>query len=748
MFRIFFKINLCLFFIFFSTICFAEIIKNININGNKRISNESIIVFGDIKINTNYSESDLNFILKNLYETNFFNEIKLNIKNNTLNIDLIENPIIESLEINGIKSSKLTKTLLDEIELKSRKSYIESTFLKDLNLIKNIIKSSGYYFAKINTSTAKNTKQNSIKLIYDIDLGKKAKINDIQFIGDKKIKDRKLRNIITTEESRFWKFISNKTYLDPDRINLDKRLLTNYYKNNGYYNVNIENSFVEFKNNGSFKLTYNINSGKKFTFNKLNITLPIDYDPKYFVSINDLLKKLQNQEYSLNKINKILKEIDKIALSKQYEFIDAIVSENIVHDDKLDITFSLIETEKFYVEKINVLGNQHTLEEVIRNSFIVDEGDPYNEILFNKSINNLKSKNIFGSIVSKVNEGSGPGLKIIDLIVTEKPTGEISLGAGIGTSGGTFGGGIKENNFLGKGIKLDTNIALTKNSIKGQFVYAKPNFNYSENTLFTTLRSTSSDNLADYGYKTSEVGFSVGTIFEQYENLFLQPEISTSFETLKTDGTASATYKKQAGDYFDAYLNYSLNYDLRNQRFKATDGYKTFFYQELPMISKSKEIVNAFELTKYQTLGSEMVGRVGFMVKSINALSDKDVRVSKRLYIPQSKLRGFESGKVGPIQNLNFVGGNYISTMNLSTTLPQVLPSFQNVDIALFFDVANIWGVDYDSSIDKSKIRSATGISLDLTTPIGPLNFSLSQPLSKASTDKTETFRFNLGTTF
>ena len=112
MFRIIFKINLCFFFIFFSTICFAEIIKNININGNKRISNESIIVFGDIKVNANYSESDLNFILKNLYETNFFNEVKLNIKNNTLNIDLIENPIIESLEINGIKSSKFTKSLL------------------------------------------------------------------------------------------------------------------------------------------------------------------------------------------------------------------------------------------------------------------------------------------------------------------------------------------------------------------------------------------------------------------------------------------------------------------------------------------------------------------------------------------------------------------------------------------------------------------------------------------------------------
>ena len=210
---------------------------------------KNLLLFsGNIKINKDYNQSDLNQILKTLYETNFFKEVKLNVNNNVLNISIVENPIIESLEINGITSKKLTEALLDKIRtfIKSRKSYIESIFLKDLNLIKNIVKSSGYYFAEINTKAIKNLEQNSIKLIYDIDLGNKAKINEIQFIGDKKIKDRKLKNIITSEEDRFWKFISNRIFLDRERINLDKRLLTSYYKNNGYYEVSIENSFVEF----------------------------------------------------------------------------------------------------------------------------------------------------------------------------------------------------------------------------------------------------------------------------------------------------------------------------------------------------------------------------------------------------------------------------------------------------------------------------------------------------------------------
>ncbi len=745
MFKKILKINFIV--LFLSSILIADIIKEVNVVGNKRISNESIIVFGQINYDRNYNQDELNSILKNIYDTNFFKKIELNLVNSILQINVVENPIIEDLEIKGIKSAKLKEVLLDKISLKSRKSYIETIFLSDLNLIKNIIKSSGYYFAEIKTSSILNEVQNSIRLTYDIDLGDKAKINEIQFIGDKKIKDRKLKNVITSEESRFWKFISQSVYLNPDRIEMDKRLLTNYYKNNGYYSVNVTNSFVEFKNDGSFKLIFNIDAGKKFKFNNLVLELSDEYEKKYFKQIDKALNKLQGKEYSLDKIESVLREVDKIALSKQYEFIDATLSEKIIDDDKLDISILLVDTQKFYVEKINILGNTYTLEEVIRNSLIVDEGDPFNEILFNKSINNIKAKNIFGNVQSKILPGSNANLKVIDLSVEEKPTGEISLGAGIGTSGGTVSGGIKENNFLGKGIRLNTNLSVSESAIKGQFVYEKPNFNYSDNTLFTSLKSTSSDNLADFGYKTSEISISFGTTFEQYENLFFSPSIETAYENLETTSTASSTLKKQKGSYVDTYFKYSLDYDLRNKRYRADEGYTTSFYQELPIISDNHEIVNSFETTRYQKISS-MITKVSFYGKMVNTIDDVDVRISKRLFMPESKLRGFEGGKVGPVDNNDFIGGNYLSAVNFNATLPQLLPSFQNTDFSFFIDAANIWGVDYDSSMDNSKIRSSAGIGMNISTPIGPLSFSLAQPFSKSSTDKTETFRFNLGTTF
>ena len=745
MFKTIIRINFILFFI--SSLSIAQTISEIKVDGNKRISKESIIVFGDINFNKSYNDDDLDTVLKNIYETNFFKKINLRINNSILEISVIENPIIEDVQINGIKNENLTELLFDKIKLKNRSSYVESLFLSDLNLVKNILKSSGYYFADVKTTFTLNEEQNSTRLTYDINLGKRAKIHEVQFIGDKKIKDRKLMNIITSEESKFWKFISQSIYLNSERIELDKRLLTNFYKNNGYYNVKITNSFVEFNNEDSFKLIFNINSGDKFKFNELTLVLSDDYDSKYFMKINESLEDLKNQDYSLNKVEKVLREVDKIALNKQYQFIDASLEETIIENNKLNISFSLKDNEKFYVEKINILGNNYTIEEVIRNSLIVDEGDPYNEILFNKSINNIKAKNIFSKVETNIVPGSSEGLKVVNLTVEEKPTGEISLGAGVGTSGGTIGGGIKENNFLGKGIKLNTNLQISENTIRGQFTYEKPNFNYSDNSLFTSIRSTATDNTGDFGYKTSDLGASLGTSFEQFENLYFRPEFDISYEKLETTSAASSTLKKQEGDYFDGYFNYSLDYDQTNSRYRPEEGFRNKFQQELPLISENYEIVNSFESTRYQKI-SEMVTKVSFYGKTVNSLGDEDVRISKRLFMPSSKLRGFESGKVGPIENNDYIGGNYISALNLSATLPKLLPSFQNMDFSLFVDAANIWGVDYDSNIDNSKIRSSTGVAMDLLTPIGPLNFSLSKPITKSSTDKTESFRFNLGTTF
>ena len=748
MLRLIFKIFVLLFFSISSLN--SEIIKKIDISGNKRISNETVIIIGKISEGKSYDENSLNEVVKNLYESNFFSDIKIFFDDGIIKINLVENPIIEDIQFTGIKN----KTFLEEISnlmvLKNRMSFTEDQLKSDVNLIKNVLKSNGFYFAKVNTSINNNEKLNSVQLKIDIDRGKKARIKEIQFLGDKKIKDKKLLEVIASEEHKFWKFISKKVFLNQSLISLDKRLLENYYRNQGYYQVKILNSFAELDNEDSFRLVFNVDAGERFTFNNFSLSLPDDYKKEDFTKVNKIFKKLKNKIYSLESIELILTEIDKIASMRLYDFITADVKETITDQNKIDFDFKIIDSKKFYVERINIIGNYNTIEEVIRNRFIVDEGDPLNELLFNKSIDQVRSLGIFKKVDTEIVDGSNENLKVINVKVEEKPTGEISLAAGVGTSGSTIGGGITEKNFLGKGINLKTQLEISEESIKGQFVYSKPNFNYSENTLFTSLKSTTTDRLTDNGYKISTAGFSLGTKFQQYENLFFSPELDISLEDLSTNSTATANLKKQEGNYEDFYFNYGLEYDLRNSSFRPTSGNKTSFYQELPLVSGNNEISNTFVFTQYKKINkSDMIGKASIYLKAINSIDDSDVRISKRAHMPYSRLRGFEKGKVGPLDNSDFIGGNYVTALNLSTNVPGLFSTVENVDVSYFLDIGNVWGVDYDGSIDDSNvIRSSTGIGLDWLTVVGPLSFSLTKPITKKNTDKTESFRFNLGTTF
>ena len=218
------------------------------------------------------------------------------------------------------------------------------------------------------------------------------------------------------------------------------------------------NSFAELNNEDSFELIFNIDSGEKYTFNDFSLKIPDDYNKSDFSKIDKIFSKLKGKVYSLDNVSLILTEIDKIASSRLYDFITANVKETIINYNQINFDFEVVDSKKFYVERINVIGNFQTIEEVVRNRLIVDEGDPLNELLFNKSLDRVKSLGIFKKVDAKISDGSNENLKVIDISVEEQPTGEISLADGVGTSGSTIGGGITEKNFLGKGINLKTNL--------------------------------------------------------------------------------------------------------------------------------------------------------------------------------------------------------------------------------------------------------------------------------------------------
>ena len=733
--------------ILFTTSLNAEILKKVEIQGNSRISSETIKVYGEIELNKDYSNDDINGIIKKLYNTKFFSKISTNFSNNTLRILVEENPIINTIIIDGEKAKKFKKVILDIISLKEKSAYVESDIRNDIEMVRSFYKSLGYYAVEVEAKSQPiGTDDKRLNLIFSIKKGEKYKISKINFIGDKKVKNKRLRDVIASEEHRFWKIISRNVYLNNERIELDKRLLKSYYLGKGYYNVEVVSSSAESKSKTEIELTYSINAGERFRIKKLSTDIDPIFDKSIFQNLAEEFNKFAGDYYSPFKVQKILKKIDDIVDDNELQFVQHSVSETI-DDDGVDIVFKIIEGPKVQIERVNIFGNTVTSDSVIRSELLLDEGDPYSKVKLNKSISKLKSRNIFKKVQEKVIDGSAKDLKVMEITVEEKPTGEIMAGAGVGTDGTAISFAIKENNYLGKGLGVDATINLSEDSVRGGISISDPNFKYSGNLVYGGLTSTQTDN-TDSGYENTVTNFNLGTRFEQYEDVYFTPGLDLSFDDLKVDSSASSNLKKQAGDFTELIFSYGIDRDKRDRSFMPSSGSIISFRQGVPIFADQAALFNRLSYSQYHGFNDNVIGAVKFYGATITAL-DEDVRLSKRLRMPAKRLRGFSSKQIGPVDQGDYVGGNYVAALNFEAQLPNLLPESTNTDVAAFLDFGNLWSVDYDSSAgSSSKVRSSVGLTTQMWTPIGPVNFVLAQALSKADSDQTQSFKFQIGTSF
>ena len=740
-----FKIYTTLFFFVFFNLS-AEIVQKLEVKGNSRISAETIKVYGEINIGQDYSAFDVNKILKNLYNTNFFEDVKISLDSNILNIVVKEYATVFSVDLQGEKSSTVKNSVLKKLTLKEKESFIESRLAQDVILIKKIYGSIGFNFVNVEAKI-KKFDDNRVSLVYFLDKGKKTNIAKINFIGNKKIKEKRLRDIIVSEEKKFWKFLSKNTFLSNSNIELDKRLLINYYKSVGYYDVQVLSSNAEISQENLTNLTYTINAGTRYRINKISTNVSDVLDKKIFISLQDTFTKVIGKYYSPFNVKKLLDELDILITKNDLQFVEHSVNE-ILENESIEIVINIFEGDKKLVEKINIIGNRVTDEAVIRGELLLDEGEPFNNLKLEQSIAKIRSRGLFREVKKKVTDGSKKDQKIIEIEVEEQATGEISAGAGIGTSGGSVEFSVTENNWLGRGVNVGFSMAGGKESLTGSLSVVDPNYKFSGNSLNYFVENTS-NNKPNSGFKNNIITTGIGTRFEQYRNVYLSPGLNFSFDDLKVDNTASESLKKQKGQFTDLSFSYGISVDNRDKVYAPTNGYISSFSQSLPIYADSPSLFNNYSFSKYQMLTPSAIGAFKLHASTITGLDDKDVRLNKRINLSPRKLRGFENGKVGPKDGEDFVGGNYAMASNFEVSLPNLLPESTKTDVGLFLDFGNIWEVDYDANIsDSNKIRSSVGVSTQWLSPIGPMSFVFAQNLSKEKTDITEFFNFSLGTTF
>ena len=739
--------SIIIFFLILTNVSFAEI-KKINIVGNARVSSATIESLVDKKI-SNIDSIYINNLTKKIYDTDFFADVKISFNQDALTINVIENPIVNFFYINGVKDSDLDQ-VNKIITLKENSIFSSSKLKKDIEATREFLNASGYYQASITPEVIK-IDNNQINLIINIDKKEISKIKNIYFIGNKYFSNSQLLDVITSTEDGWWKIFSSSA-LSEQRIEYDKQLLKDFYKSKSFYDAQIESAFASIDKNNKFTLTYSINSGKKYKFGDYDIKVSglvlKEEDINEVKNISN--KLLKNEFYSPVTINKINKQITDFLETKRYGNFEINIQDLKAADDKINIIVQLNEGQKSIVNKINIKGNTITEEKVIRDNLIISEGDQLNSSKVKKSIDNVKSKQLFSKVDYKIEDSEKKNFKDLNLFVKEQPTGSISAGVGYGSNGGLFEASINERNFLGQGINLNFTGRLSSDEIKGELSYVDPNYLNSNKELAASLFSVV-DDYENSGYQNKSAGTRFATKYEIYEDIFFRPNLGVQFDRLEVTGNASSLLRSRQGDFTTTSLGYNFLYDQRDSKFNPTSGSIIYFDQNIAtFFSDIPTIQTGVGATFYKELLSDkFIGSAKAKLANVVAFNDKDVKLSDRIFSSTSDLRGFEQRGVGPVDSGDHIGGNNLATLSLKSTFPNPIPENLRATTFLFLDMGNVWGADYSSLIsDSSKLRTSTGIALDLVSPIGPLSFTYSIPLSKATTDKEQNFLFNIGSSF
>ena len=733
-----------IFFLFIVSSNYSFAIENIIVKGNKNISTNTIFSLAPSKIQSSDVEL-LDEYQKKLFGSGFFESVQIKIENKKIIILVKENPLINFFYIEGIKKKELEEAIYKISKIKENSIFQPHLINEDLQNISTQLKNMGYLKNALNYQIIK-IKDNKINLFYKVSLNNKFKINRIFFIGNKSFKSSVLSDVIYSAEHGWWKFLSNSTTPSESSINFDISKLKNFYLNNGFYDVQINSNSIQLLNDSYVNLVYSINSGEKYYFGKVDLVDESNFLKQENMKFLQLkLSELSNELYSSRSIRKFI-DFSNNYLSK-FNFnlaIDQKLKKS--SSNKIDLTFLVSDLpNKQIVETIRIIGNSITDDFVIRNKVKFSEGDIFNSEKLNTSIDILKSSGLFKSIYANLINTNENNI-IVEIKVEEQATGEISAGAAAGSSGAAITGGINEKNFLGKGLNLNANFNIGTQKVFGSINYINPDYNNTGNKLKTSffIENNEFDNAS---YENKLIGASTSYTYEVYDEFFLSPGAYVDFDSLNANPDASISIKRREGDYFTSKIIYDIFKNTKNREFMPSEGYTIGFGQGLSLISDIPYLSNSFFGSFYNEYKPNFIGSIKYNLSSINGF-DENIKFSDRLFVTANNLRGFSSRGIGPKLDNDFIGGNYSFFTSLSSTIPNGLPEKWNAQTNIFFDSANVWGVDDNSTDDSNYIRTSVGFGFSWISPLGPISITYAEPITKKSTDDVQQFDFKIGTAF
>ncbi len=759
---------------------FAQsVIKSIEVVGNRRVEPETVRSYLQFNAGDSYSASKVDASIKALFATGLFADVSIDYKGATVVVTVKENPVINQVAFEG-NSEVDTATLIGEVQLKPRSVFTRAKAQADVQRILDVYRRQGLFAASVEPKIIE-LEQDRVNLVFEINEGAATKVKGINFVGNHAFTDSQLRDIISTTQVGWFDFLKGTSIYDPDRMNLDRELIRQFYLKNGYPDASVTAANAEIDPNSSgFIITFAIDEGQPYTFGAINIesSLPgIDTN-----TLNGDLLTQRGAVYDASQIDKTSEKLTLDIADQGYAF--ARVRPRPIPDASthtIAITYVIDEGPRIYIERINVVGNSRTKDFVIRREFRLAEGDAFNSLMVDRAKKRLQALGLFKTVDIKRRPGSAPDRVILDVVVEEQSTGELSFGAGYSTSEGVIGDiSISERNLFGNGQYVRLKLA-------GSFQRAQVDLSFTEPRFLDRNLSAGFDlffkqlDYTDYsGFEQRKVGGDVRLGFPIAEKLWMQTSYAISRdEIFDVQDNASLAIKEACGDtaptrtgspnckdsgYWTSLIGTTISYDQRNIPANPTRGYYIEVANDFAGLGGDAQYwrVNAegrfyYPITEKITFVGRAVGGM------IQGWGGEDVRLLDSYFKGGETVRGFDTSGIGPRDigsaNKDALGGQkyWAATAEVRFPLPWI-PEDIGLSGAVFADAGSLWDAtagakralagDPGSLQDSDGIRSSVGGSIMWNSPVGPLRMDFAKVLTKESYDQTQFFRFGAQSKF
>ena len=745
------------------------VINRILVRGNQRIDQTTILSYLPIQPGDTVDPQVLDVAVRTLTRTQLFADVQLGIQpNGDLIVEIVENPIINQVVFEGNSAIGDTK-LTEEVTLKPRGIYTRARIQEDVGKIVELYRLSGRIGATV-TPKIVQLDQNRVDVVFEINEGPETGVRAITFLGNEAFSDNELREVMVTKQSQWWRLFGTTDNYDPNRVDYDREQLRKFYTNRGYYDFRVISAISELSpDDSAFAITKTVDEGDRYNFGNVEVVTENDrLNPDF---LRALLPIRSGDLYESDKIESAVDALTFAAGSAGYAFveIDPEYTAN-PETDTVDVTFRVREGQRVYVDRINIIGNTRTLDNVVRREMMLSEGDAFNRTLLERSRNNLRGLGFFKDVTVEEARGSAPDRSVVNVTVQEQPTGELSVGAGFSSVDSfVLNLGITERNFRGRGQNVVARVEWGSLRQQIDFRFTEPKFLGRDlRAGFDAFHSRYDlSEYSSYDYRSTGGGLRLSYPLNGYTLLstryFLKSdEIIVPSNYCNVGGSGSTALCDQVGSFLNSSAGYTLLVDRRNDPIRPTRGWTGSLRQDFAGIGGDVNYIKTeADLSAYWGISPEWIVTATASTGYVTGWGGDPIRINDRFFKGGNSFRGFETAGMGPrdLLTTDALGGNFYAIGSLDLTVPNYLPEEYGIRTSLFVDVGTLGvlddrytvtstGATDPNIVDELALRASAGLSVHWRSPMGPIRFDISKVLGKEDYDKTESFRFSTSTQF